>query len=205
MQGPAGPVGHGPPGPPKINPGSSQEPRTPWQNIGQAKLKRLANSHQNPLGFDLVRGCFTFLPASGRPPAGRKPAEPWSLAPGTSSIRTNTKKRSLNDIPNGPILKGFVTILLQTFSLMHILEEIINLEKILSKFEGFRACASLRDNYRKLSIWVSSVLSGKVVLFGQSNVAKVATFGWPKASLRLARGRGAAAAAAAAADFREFS
>ena len=73
-RGPVGPVGHGPPGPPKISPGSSQGPRTPWQNIGQAKLKRLANSHQNPLGFDLVRGCFTFLPASGRSEASLWPA-----------------------------------------------------------------------------------------------------------------------------------
>ena len=59
----------------------------------------------------------------------------------------------------------------------------------MSKFEGFRACASLRDNYRKLRIWVSSVHSGKVFLFGQFTVAKVATFGWPKASLRLAGGQ----------------
>ena len=70
--GASGPWAPGAPGPPKISLGSSQGPRTPWQNIGQAKLKRLTNSHQNPLGFDLVRGCFTFLPASGRPEAGRR-------------------------------------------------------------------------------------------------------------------------------------
>ena len=38
--------------------------------------------------------------------------ESWSPAPGTTSFSTNTKKTNrLNGIPNGPILKGFVTIL----------------------------------------------------------------------------------------------
>ena len=38
--------------------------------------------------------------------------ESWSPAPGTTSFSTNTKKKKsrLNGIPNGPILKGFVTI-----------------------------------------------------------------------------------------------
>ena len=37
--------------------------------------------------------------------------ETWSPAPGTTSFSTNTKKKNrLNGIPNGPILKGFVTI-----------------------------------------------------------------------------------------------
>ena len=42
-----------------------------WQIEAMTKRKRHANSHPNPFGFDLVRGCFTFLPASGRPEAGR--------------------------------------------------------------------------------------------------------------------------------------
>ena len=74
-----------------------------WQIEARTKRKRHANSHQNPLGFDLVRGCFTFWPASEknsdtdiahtarprprprprprlRPPAGRRPASGWPLA-----------------------------------------------------------------------------------------------------------------------------
>ena len=74
-----------------------------WQIEAMAKRKAHANSHPNPLGFDLVRG--------------------W--------------------------------------------------KKLLSKFEGFRACASLRDTLRNLLIWISSVsssvLPGKVVLFGRQS------------------------------------
>ena len=44
------------PGPPKISPGSPQGPRTPWQNIGQAKLKRLAKYHQILSGFGNFSG-----------------------------------------------------------------------------------------------------------------------------------------------------
>ena len=44
-----------------------------WQIDARTKRKRHANSHQDPLGFDLVRGCFTFLPASGWPEAGLWP------------------------------------------------------------------------------------------------------------------------------------
>ena len=108
-QGPVGPVDHGPPEPPETSPGSPQEPRTPWQNIGRAKLKRLAKYQQIPSGFGNSTGDVNFSaglrpasgwppaglrPASGWPPAGlrpasgRRPAESWSLAPGTSPIRT---------------------------------------------------------------------------------------------------------------------
>ena len=53
-------------------------------------------------------------PAFGRPEAGLRPAH---LGPQTSGLVPSEASRekaqdSLNDIPNGPILKGFVTILL---------------------------------------------------------------------------------------------
>ena len=51
-----------------------------WQMEARAERKRHANSDQNPLGFDLVRGCFTFLPASGRLEAGLWPAGGRPLA-----------------------------------------------------------------------------------------------------------------------------
>ena len=44
-----------------------------WQIEARTERKKHANSHQDPLGFELVRGCFTFLPASGRPDAGLRP------------------------------------------------------------------------------------------------------------------------------------
>ena len=71
---PVGPVDHGPPGPPKINPGSSQEPRNPWQNIGQAKLKRLPNYQQIPSGLGNSTGDVNFSVEIDRQEDGLRPA-----------------------------------------------------------------------------------------------------------------------------------
>ena len=69
-QGPVGPMDHGSPEPPKTSPGSPQEPRTPWQNIGRAKLKRLAKYQQIPSGFVNSTSDVNF--STGLRPAGRR-------------------------------------------------------------------------------------------------------------------------------------